>query len=206
MAGNMTYSKAVQFDIEDDIESEHSFRWASDRFCSKQALLLWFWYTTIVFSFWSFEAAILPIGGSKGSDWSKRELYGIFTFIGVIYVLSFSFNKWLMNKLHITKEKRIIGSLLLMTVGCLWLTPFTNSIDISPWQVIIASPFLTSGFCVATIQISSMYCKLVGHTVGDLGVRMSWFFAFASFGFLSGPVYGYLLIRHFGTVNFVSHT
>ncbi len=42
--------------------------------------------------------------------------------------------------------------------------------------------------------------------MGDLGLRMTWFFALAAFGRLFGPVYGYLMIRQFDTVNFLSHT
>ena len=194
-----------------------SFYWAPHRFCSVQAFILWFLYCTAVFTFWSFEAAILPIGGSTGNSgkwWNTQTLYSMFVFIGVVYLLSFMANRYIADWFRIRKGKRVIASLLLMVIGAMFLTDLglnsesgKEDEDIPPtWQVVLATPFLTLGFCIATLQLPAMYCKLVGASMGDLGIRMSWFFALASIGMLAGPVYGFIVIDTFGTINFVAHT
>ena len=40
----------------------------------------------------------------------------------------------------------------------------------------------------------------------QLGLRMSWFFSLASCGLFAGPIYGFLVWKHFGSVNFISHS
>merc|ERR1711994_364721 len=58
----------------------------------------------------------------------------------------------------------------------------------------------------ATINILALYVQLMGANKGGLGLRMSWFFSLASFGLLAGPIYGFLVWKQFGSVNFISHT
>jgi len=185
-----------------------SFRWSIDRFCSVDALILWLLYTIAVFSFWSFEGAIIPIGQTN-NNWTVEMLYAIFLLIGIVYVLGFLLNQWLGRLFKIHDEKRIICSLLFISIGSVLLTSLginKNQNHLPTWQVVVATIPLTIGFCIATIQIPVLYCVLVGSQVGDLGVRMSWFFAFASFGRLLGPVYGFLIIHNFHSVNFIGHT
>ena len=97
-----------------------------------------------------------------------------------------------------------------MIFGSVFLTNFgindDNSKNIDTWQIVVATPFLTSGFCISTITIPALYVTLIGAGVGGLGLRMSWFFSLASFGVLAGPVYGFLVWQEFGSVNFISHS
>ncbi len=126
---------------------------------------------------WSFEAAVLPVWNDDGDKrWETRTLYAIFVFIGVIYVLAFAANRLILEKLGMGKERRVVTAFLLMVVGCLFLTPFgaNDDLDVPKWQVIVACPFLTTGFAICTIQLPAMYCKLVGAKV---------FFCFFSFFF-----------------------
>lgn len=191
-------------------EINSTLDWHSHKLYSKQAFLIWFLYTTAVFSFWSFEAAIIPIG-EQNSNMSNQQIYGFFIFIGICYILSFAINKYLLIRwLDIIPEKRVLIALLLMVIGSLFLTSFgfhsnVNAKNIAVWQIIVATPFLTSGFCISTVQLAVLYVKLVGHSVDELGLRMSWFFALASFGLLSGPVVGFILIDTFGSVDIVAH-
>ena len=107
-------------------------------------------------------------------------------------------------------EKRVFVSLILMIFGSIFMTAFGMNDDdgknVYTWQFIIATPFLTSGYCIATINIPALYVQLMGANKGGLGLRMSWFFSLASFGLLAGPIYGFLVWKQFGSVNFISHT
>merc|ERR1712083_944750 len=97
-----------------------------------------------------------------------------------------------------------------MGFGSIFLTSFgvndSDGKNIYTWQIVVATPFLTSGFCISTITIPALYVQLVGAEVAGLGLRMSWFFSLASFGILAGPVYGFIMWKQFGSVNFISHT
>ena len=101
----------------------------------------------------------------------------------------------------------VIGAIFLTDLGLNSDSKNNDDEDTPPvWQVVMATPFLTLGFVIATLQLPAMYCKLVGASMGDLGIRMSWFFALASIGMLAGPVYGFIVIDTIGTINFVAHT
>ena len=104
----------------------------------------------------------------------------------------------------------MIISLILMIMGSIFLTSFgvngSDGKNIYTWQIVVATPFLTSGFCISTITIPALYVTLVGAGVAGLGLRMSWFFSLASFGVLAGPVYGFIVFKEFDSINFISHT
>jgi len=188
-----------------------NYVWQPHRFCSREALMLWFLYTTTVFAFWSFIGAIIPVGGSQGSnDLTTRQVYGVFVYVGLTYLAAFGINKWAFTFFKIQMEKRVFVSLILMIFGSVFLTSFgvddDDSKNVYTWQFIVATPFLTSGYCLSTVNIPALYVQLMGANTGGLGLRMSWFFSLASFGLLAGPIYGFLVWKHFGSVNFISHT
>ena len=71
-----------------------NYVWQPHRFCSREAFMLWFLYTTAVFAFWSFIGAIIPVGASQGSnDLSTTEVYAVFVYVGITYLAAFGLNK-----------------------------------------------------------------------------------------------------------------
>eukprot|EP00484_Ammonia_sp_Unknown_P020486 CAMPEP_0197043822 /NCGR_PEP_ID=MMETSP1384-20130603/20008_1 /TAXON_ID=29189 /ORGANISM="Ammonia sp." /LENGTH=665 /DNA_ID=CAMNT_0042475187 /DNA_START=13 /DNA_END=2010 /DNA_ORIENTATION=+ len=195
-------------DLHDDL---NNYVWRPHRFCSREACMLWFLYTSAVFTFWSFTGAIIPVGAATSStNLSTTAVYGVFVYVGITYLAAFGLNKFVFSYLKITKEKRVIVSLILMVIGSILMTSFGlndgSGKNIYTWQIVVATPFLASGFCISTICIPALYVSLVGAGIAGLGVRMSWFFSLASFGVLAGPIYGYWVWRQFGSVNFISHT
>jgi len=179
------------------------------RFCSINAFIIWLLYGISVFSFWSFEGAIIPIGQVVGFNLQTRQLYAIFLFIGICYILSFGINKYILIFIIKSREKKVIISFLLMITGCLIISSLGINDDAKntqTWQIVIATPFLTSGFCIATQILPSLFVSLIGAKIVGLGIRTSWFFALAQFGVLFGPLYGYIIIKTYKSVNFVAHT
>eukprot|EP00485_Elphidium_margaritaceum_P006974 CAMPEP_0202705476 /NCGR_PEP_ID=MMETSP1385-20130828/18013_1 /ASSEMBLY_ACC=CAM_ASM_000861 /TAXON_ID=933848 /ORGANISM="Elphidium margaritaceum" /LENGTH=627 /DNA_ID=CAMNT_0049363707 /DNA_START=27 /DNA_END=1910 /DNA_ORIENTATION=- len=200
--------------IDDEYSELHhninNYVWRPHRFCSREAFMLWCLYTSAVFTFWSFTGAIIPIGGTLGSTkLSVTAVYGVFVYVGLLYLASFGLNKIVFGYLRVRMEKRVIISLILMVIGSLILTSFglndADAKNIYKWQILVAAPFLTSGFCISTITIPALYVTLVGAEVSGLGIRMSWFFSLASFGVLAGPIYGYLMWKRLESINFICH-
>jgi len=208
-----TESESRQIDeqygqLDHDIKN---YVWRPHRFCSAEALMLWFLNTTAVFAFWSFIGAIIPVGASQGAnDMTQREIYAVFVYVGICYLASFGLNKFAFKFFNIQMEKRVFVALILMTFGSVFLTAFgvndDNGKNIYSWQFIVATPFLSAGYCICTINIPALYVQLMGADKGGLGLRMSWFFSLSSFGLMAGPIYGFLVWKQFGSVNFISHT
>eukprot|EP01083_Nonionella_stella_P287539 978794_1 len=70
-------------DLHQDI---NNYVWRPHRFCSSEAFMLWFLYTTAVFTFWSFCGAIIPVGASQGSnELSTTAVYAVFVYVGITY-------------------------------------------------------------------------------------------------------------------------
>merc|ERR1719474_2297713 len=102
-----------------------NYVWQPHRFCSREAMMLWFLYTTAVFAFWSFLGAIIPVGASQGSnDLSNREVYAVFVYVGITYLAAFGLNKFVFKCFKINMEKRVFVSLILMIFGSVFLTAF----------------------------------------------------------------------------------
>ena len=106
-----TESESQQID-EQYTELHHDLQnyvWQPHRFCSREALMLWFLYTTTVFAFWSFIGAIIPVGASQGSnDLSNREVYAVFVYVGVTYLAAFGLNKFVFHCFKLRRYRLIM--------------------------------------------------------------------------------------------------
>jgi len=149
------------------IENQMASRYTSHAiFLSRHAFLLWFLYMSCVSVFWSFSAAILPIG-ERNSNWSVRELYAIFAFIGTVYLIAFCINQYIYAYVNVANEKLVLGSILWMTIGCMLSTSLgihRNLNTLPMIQAVFAALFLTFGFSIATLQIPAIYCNITGIT------------------------------------------
>ena len=80
-------------DLHQDI---NNYVWRPHRFCSCEAFMLWFLYTTAVFTFWSFTGAIIPVGASTGEkELSTTAVYAVFVYVGITYLAAFGLNKFI---------------------------------------------------------------------------------------------------------------
>lgn len=204
----------------EDRRRSSTYEFKSSNFFSRYSMFLLLLYFCMVFCYWAYMGGVLPVKladldpDNNGTVAAWKE-YGIFFLAALVYLVTFMVNRFLVMRTQVGREKIVMTSLVCMSIGSLILTSLVDDM-ISEAQIIFGTVFLCIGFAFGTIHLPTLFVRLTGTRIGNLGLRMSWFFAFVGLGRLAGPIYGMSMVnikwdpaddpRKGVGVNMVAHT
>jgi len=169
-------------------------------YITDQSLPLIIIYVLLQITFWSFEAAFLPLSDVDTLYSNGLELY-IFSFMTVMVIISYWIYRTALEQ--VSCDLCIFACMLTMAIGCFTLTKFDEAMH--DWQLFSSCAFLVLGFTIGTLHITSTLMQTSEIESESTGRNSAIIFSVTSLGRVGGNYFGIIILQSFQTINFLSH-